>query len=130
VIHTREILFRGKRLDNGEWEQGYYCFGKIHANANGGHFIAEDVDGEVWGVDPSTVGQSTGLKDKNGKMIFEGDIIKTTNTLDEEQTTGVISFSELFKAFLIGGNKSPLDIPSLYIYEILGNITDNPGLIP
>ena len=71
----REILFKARRLSDGEWVEGYYIgpIGVLDV-----HEICDihDITGPRVEVDPSTVCQYTGLTDKNGKKIFEGDIVR------------------------------------------------------
>lgn len=118
----REILFRGKRIDNGKWVYGFYtesCAVRM------GTVIENDDDDYC--VDPETVGQYTGLKDKNGKKIFEGDIVKYIP--DDENEVGVDYYYIEYKdaQFRIGRD----GIGQNYAdeWEVVGNIHDNPELL-
>ena len=88
----RTILFRGKRIDNGEWVEGYYCA----LDDESRHFITTDVTIVGKEVDPSTVGQYTGRENRKGVKIFEGDKIKYDIVFDNGkciQTEFVVRFS-------------------------------------
>lgn len=88
-------LFRGKRIDNGEWVQGYYWHNTTLPLADIGRMIpGQDVHAiavmtpghsKSYDVDPATIGQCTGLCDKDGTLIFEGDILTLDNKYHPRQ---------------------------------------------
>ena len=151
----REILFRGKRTDCGEWVEGY-------AAMSGGTFIICD-NGLTYGgfivyeVIPETVGQFTGLTDKNGVRIFEGDIFKFDDEVWESSYTscgteydsfavenyGVVGFDEDiarfdFIKYKFSENSVEADLHENHTIdfsefvcelEVIGNIHDSPELL-
>jgi uncharacterized phage protein (TIGR01671 family) len=132
---ARKILFRGKRLDNGEWvEGGYYkedYTDKIYItfwNSFGLGFM------DATQVDPDTVGEYTGLLDKNGKPIFEGDIISIHIESDDE-VYDEVSYIDWLNCGWYYCQKGTLD-SELEAYQsdsrmltVIGNIHDNPELL-
>ena len=129
----RDIKFRGKRTDNGEWVYGYVAEATI-AGANGGRTetVIYPEPEWLWIVDPETVGQYTGLKDKNGAKIFEGDIV---DVLYDVNYIGVaterIGVFEVVHNGCFMGQKGSVRyhfIPSDKC-TVIGNIYDNPELL-
>lgn len=134
----REIIFRGKRPDNGEWlygfpvtDQGIKCGTPNCVCKHDGSDVYVmyfwDYDShefDEFDVDPETVGQYTGKDDCNGKPMFEGDIVKTN--LGHIQT---IEWSNDYCAFVCieKGYDKPCQVDILD--EIIGNIHDNPELL-
>ena len=117
----REILFRGKRADNGEWVYGYFY-------EDIGSFIKErasSVSTNTHLVDPSTVGQYTGLTDKNGRRIFEGDVV-------EYREYGNLAVAWDDGAFQLEREYTFYDMLDHYttvFSVVIGNIHDNPELL-
>lgn len=146
----REILFRGKRIDNGEWVEGFYFETPLTDEATGskpedGWFFLTgrkrhciSLNNCVYEVDPSSVCQFTGLTDKNGKKIFEGDIIRVTFESDCLAGCEPECWSEMFEVFYDNEHhawftKINDEIGEwLYEYdgecEVISNIHDNPEL--
>lgn len=149
----REIFFRGKRIDNGEWVQGFLCF-KYFSDLPHKRLVIQYKtipEPERWipeykvaEVDPSTVGQFTGLHDKNGKKIFEGDVFR-----EEDDLVCVVVFKggcfclEWYGCPGIytesgydecGGEWGIVDCETVDMYnfnliEVIGNIHDDPELL-
>lgn len=130
----REILFRGKRLDNGEWVYG----GIVHQTDGYGKKIdeyriidgtdTEDNDiGYSYAVDPATVGQYTGLTDKNGVKIFEGDIVEFVDIGDKY--IGKVVFRKEDSGFVVRWNIVSVNMWMIEEVKVIGNIYDNPELL-
>jgi len=142
----REIKFRAKAIEDfethiegiekGDWVYGYYYFDR--ADMCG--IIVTELQEESGGVgsgimqchikvDYKTVGQFTGLLDKNGKEIYEGDIVQTWYS--DKVKGGIAVIKYLGRSFCMSQNKDDdeMDCPWFFIFEVIGNIYENPDLI-
>ena len=124
----REILFRGKRIDNGEWIEGYYfrvwddhyiCWGTTNGEINKTRII------------PETVCQYTGLKDKNGKKIFEGDVMHWDSHWGwyVGYENGAFRRIPLNDIQRMNWEHYTLQQEGLDTWGIIGNIHENPELL-
>ena len=124
----REILFRGK-TDKGEWVEGYYvCLnGKEHRIYTG---YAEIDCGsyypDFYEVIPETIGQYTGLTDKNGNKIFEGDIVKHRSYYSDNIVISVVTYTDGQFLAMVDEN-SGFNLSDKL--EIIGNIHDKPEVL-
>ncbi len=126
----REILFRGKRIDNGEWEYGYlYGIWEQRYILWG---MTNNVPNMVE-VDPETICQYTGLTDKTGKKIWEGDILEghLDDKFPEDVTREKVIWHESgWKTEEPGCvDKEYLDEFDTENFEVVGNVFDNPELL-
>ena len=124
----REILFRGKRVDNDEWVEGYYVASMpLNAKKVNRHLIIENTrKGAAFLINPDTLGQFIGMFDKNGRKIFEGDILKLrTGRICKVVYESNNSFCGFTLVHISG-----LEYPSVSFgfyrnCEVIGNIYDN-----
>ena len=126
----REILFRGKRTDCEAWVEGDLIQAFRGNQLSSCSIMPNTPTAYCWKVDPKTVGQYIGLTDKNGKKIFEGDIVERVS--DGEQA--VISWLKYFACFGLsfdgwccGFDDYDDNLPS--DFEVIGNIHDNPDIL-
>ena len=126
-------LYKAKSKDNGEWVQGYYVKG-LDMYDKEIHLIFEPAtsfysNGETAGwyeVDPSTICRYTGLTDKNGKLIWENDIVKINNS----EVNTIVTFRDFEIICTIPrGKYYKHRLEYDMEYEVIGNIFDNPELL-
>lgn len=131
----RNIVFRGRKTHSHEWAEGSL----ITADNFTAILEAEDkvhpmdypyldgdlgtIDGKATPVEPGTVGQFTGLIDKNGQKIFEGDMVVSYDLFGSVDACGVVNWNDLFCAWHIG--KNSMYGNRIATYEVIGNIHDS-----
>lgn len=144
----REILFKAKRIDNGEWVEGFYvrqeetsyCFKEDYERhpENTKHYIAFDMMTD-WGlpnkhliaeIDPETLCQYTGMKDKNSNRIWENDIVRIENSMDD----GIGNIEFYGGMWYVDGEPSNtlydiIEYDDIVEMEVVGNVFDNPELM-
>jgi len=117
---NREILFKAKRKDTNEWVYGNYVYTEYEDK----HYITQQLENthQLIEVIPETVSQYTGLNDKNGKKIFEGDIMK-----NRKGGIGIVKYTryaETVLDFINDVSMSGFNPAILRNYEVIGNIHD------
>lgn len=149
----REIIFRGKRIDNGKWVEGWL----LHDSEQNESYIAEYFEAKAAyfrPIIPETVGQYTHSEDKNGNKIFEGDVVdfyffdkghKNTKTMLIEWRDNGFWMKELYRNYRLADDFSIISEKIFtyrgdvrhgvyttnytYFVEVIGNIHDNPELL-
>jgi len=141
----REIKFRGFNRKNNEWIYGFYLQNR------GAHFVCPDefADGKSWDdyeIDTDTLGQFTGLTDKNGVKIFENDIVCKRDLTFGLKFDGVVVYNSEIGCFRIHSenngvtmrmgfeesdvyNDGQCTVPVKYDYEVIDNIYDNKNFL-
>ena len=150
---NREILFRGKCVSDskyaGEWVTGGYVAPDSDCKKRNEGLIVEYFGGNTtitYHVDTDTVGEFTGMRDKHGKKVFEGDVVRRRESALGYVKTGVVKYDCHLGAFVLeyesygqtckstfdnefSENDGNCTIRGTYSYEIIGNVYDNPDLL-
>lgn len=133
-MSKREILFRGKRVDNGKWVEGdlshYVLVGETHICR-----MEDNLFTTIHKIDQETICRYTGYKDDTGKRIFEGDVVcfedmeSTESGYSEKSCCGKVGYDEREACFYVTDRLSAESWEVLGECHIIGNIFDNPELL-
>lgn len=123
-------LYKAKRIDTGEWVEGLLTimWGQLH-------IINPNDENTAYPIDPSTICQCTGLRDKNGKLIWENDIVSfldmysTENGWSESGCVGKVAWDDETISFQVTNRLSAESYEVLDECLVIGNIFDNPELL-
>ena len=137
VMTMRKILFKGERTDNCEWVEGYYVYAPAETDEKNRldnfvrkHWIITK-NGKMYEVIPESVSEFTGLTDKNGKKIFEGDVVEHHVQADIIVNRGVVHWDSKNArwALQLRTMNPSFDLYKPEFFEVIGNIHDNPELL-
>lgn len=120
----RQIIFRGKRKDNGKWVYGWYA--PLVCNDKTVIPNIKDYNGSDWEVDPETVGQFTGRYDKSNNKIFGGDIVKCLS-LEYGYVNKEVYYSEDKAKFALHSCGTDYEFDEYINVEVVGDIYDDKG---
>ena len=139
--NMREILFRAKRVDNGEWVEGYYtklkwCNNIIYvAIPDGAEIYSGNSLYEMYEINPETICQYTGKSDEDGKKIFEGDIVgfidlySTESGYSESSCLGEVIWSKEECCFYVTNRLSAESWEVLDECKVVGNVFDDKEIL-